>query len=244
MNTLTVLSRSPNFSNSFKKYLVGASLALTVFAPLAMYGSASAAVPQSSWEIGSEFDDQANPAPTVWSYGYETTLNNTFNLSTNPVNAFSGALTGWEETNDGTGSLVIHNVAPYPNTFTAAGGPVYYGPHQLAQHPSQTCHYSDVRFTVPTKGRYKISGQWYGMDDNGVRTTTDVHVSVNGVQAFAGNIDLPLGQMSASFTSINTAMLNVGDTIDFQVGCGDNGAWNYDSTALNGVIELLGKKKK
>jgi hypothetical protein len=69
-------------------------------------------------------------------------------------------------------------------------------------------------------------------------TTTDVYVSVNGVQVYSGQIDFLGGLTSSSFTSSHLVVhLQANDTIDFQVGCGTDGDYFSDSTGLNAVIE-------
>jgi hypothetical protein len=107
-------------------------------------------------------------------------------------------------------------------------------------HPGRDCEHAVVRFTAPVAGTYRISGQFYGLDDNGTETNTDVEVSVNAASVFVGSVNLVSGPRSASFSPIN-ATLAVNNTVDFQVGCSQN--YNYDSTALNAVIELKKQKK-
>ena len=204
---------------------------------------AFAATTPTSWDVASEFDDQANPASTVWSYGEEPTLNGPFTLLTTPLNASAGNVLGW--TNASGFPLVDHNVNPFPyvagSTF-----PVTLQPHGLQMHPGPgpNCAYAVARFTAPYSGKYKISGQFFGLDDNLTQTTTDVEISVNSAPpVFTGTIDLNTPAHSASFTTIN-ATLAAGDTVDFQVGCGPSGDYSFDSTGLNAVIEATAKKKK
>ena len=220
---------------------------LVVIAVSAALGSAAntarAATTPTSWDVASEFDDQTNPGPTVWSYGEEPTLNGAFTLLPTVYNPAAGNVLGW--TNATGFPLLGHNVNPFPYVV-GSSFPVTLAPHGLQMHPGPgpTCAYAVARFTAPYSGKYKISGQFFGLDDNLTQTTTDVEISINSnPPVFTGTIDLNTPAHFASFTTIN-ATLAVGNTVDFQVGCGPSGDYNFDSTGLNAVIELLKKKKR
>jgi len=69
----------------------------------------------------------------------------------------------------------------------------------------------------------------------------DVHISLSTAPTspiYNNVIDVGAGLTSASFTTLNAA-LPLGGTIDFQVGCGKNGDYFFDSTGLNVVIEQV-----
>jgi hypothetical protein len=187
-----------------------------------------------SWEVASEFNDTSNPAG-VWSYGYEDTMNVTpFTILSTAANP-APPISGWMRTSDPNDlPLIAHN------TTNVAQGPfggayVVFPPHAMSLHPGKNCETAVLRFNVPKVGKYKLSGRFYAIDYN-LGTTTDVHISVNGVAVWDSFIDYAT-QPNASFTTYTTAQLNPNDTIDFQVGCGSNGTYWSDTTGLNAVIE-------
>jgi hypothetical protein len=105
-------------------------------------------------------------------------------------------------------------------------------------HPGLNGEYAVLRFTVPADGTYKVSGQFYALDDNATGTTTDVSILQNNAKAgsFSGKVDYYGGAKSASFTS-TIFSLKKGNTLDFQVGYGANKTYEYDSTGLMALIE-------
>ncbi|MBV8799558.1 MAG: hypothetical protein JO208_07105 [Alphaproteobacteria bacterium] len=188
-----------------------------------------------SWEVASEFSDTANPAG-AWQYGYEPTLNDVFSLLPVAEHQFP-AIYGWQRTGDiNEGPFINHNkknVQKGPFGSKA----IVYPPHSLSLHPGQLCEYADLRFTAPAAGNYRITGQFYAMDYGG-QTTTDVHVSVNQVEVFAGTVSYS-SSPTASFTPSQLLVpLQANDVIDFQVGCGSNNNYFSDTTGLNAVIEV------
>jgi hypothetical protein len=212
-------------------------LSICVMTATSLAGPASSApIVFKSWEVASEFNDTINPAG-VWSYGYEGTLNTSpFALLTIPDTQFA-PIAGWQRTSNlNDAPSILHNTTnvvqgPFGSAF------VVFPPHAMSMHPGASCEYSDLRFTVPKHGKYRISGQFYAMDYN-AGTTTDVHVSVNNVSVYDGQIDFGSGLTSASFTPSHLfVVLQLNDTIDFQVGCGSNGNYFSDTTGLNAVIE-------
>ena len=199
----------------------------------------------TSWDVASEFTDQTNGAsPSVWNYCEEATLNASCVNLTAPYNPYSGNVLGWADPSNGTYPFVAHNVN---QTNYVESGVLTMSPHGIQMHPGPgpTCAYAVARFTAPHAGKYHISGQFFGLDDNGTKATVDVEVSINsGTPVFAGNIDLNVNTMHyASFTTI-VATLAANDHVDFQVGCGPNGDYNYDSTGLNAVVEWKGKIRR
>ena len=192
----------------------------------------------TSWDVASEFSEQSNPNGTVWEYGETVGLNGVYTRLTTPDNTDAGNIQGWQDMTSGANIWHNMNEVDFINSVN-----IKVAPHGMSMHPAQNCQYAVTRFTAPVSGTYKISGQFFGLDDNGSQTDTDVHVSASGSTVFSGAIKLSAGQKSASFTSIN-ATLSAGNTVDFSVGCGSDGAWSYDNTGLNAVIELKKKSKK
>ncbi len=194
-----------------------------------------------SWELASEFNDVTNPIG-VWTYCSKTTLSSTTcPTMLNPfVSTWGSDVLGWTAT--GGFPVVVHNTHPYAIT----GPPAYpymvtVPPHALAMHPGPNGQYAVVRFTAPFTGYYKISGQFYALDDNLSGTITDVHILKNNnaiTQLFAGNVNYYGGARYSSFTSVSVGLI-AGDTLDFQVGFGVNRNYVFGSTGLNAVIEKI-----
>jgi hypothetical protein len=194
-------------------------------------GISLAGVVPSSWEVASEFNDTTNPSG-VWSYGYKTTLNGSFTLYTANYSRNNGQMYGWGAL---TGE-VTHNIYPYivPDSGSDT---IVWPAHALDFVPGTSCEYAVLRFTAPKSGKYRISGAFYGLDNDSTGTTTDVEILVNnGSPVFTANIDVGNGSPKAPFTSLNV-VLKKNSTLDFQTGCGSNGTYLFDHTGLNAVIE-------
>src|SRR5262249_1704701 len=58
---------------------------------------------------------------------------------------------------------------------------------QLLLHPDSQDNFAVVQFTAPATGVYTVAGVFVGID-NGIGTSTDVDVIVNGTNVFAGNV--------------------------------------------------------
>jgi hypothetical protein len=99
--------------------------------------------------------------------------------------------------------------------------------NMLILHPSCTGTLSVVRWTAPTTGSFNVQGLFQGIDTR--NTTTDVHIRQNSSTALLdANINGYGNQSPFSFTRNMTA----GETLDFIVGFGSNGSYDYDSTGL------------
>jgi hypothetical protein len=98
----------------------------------------------------------------------------------------------------------------------------------LDLHPGPNGEYTTVRFMALVASTYSISGLFSGLDS----TTTDVHVLLDGVSIFDGNIN-GLGSTSP-FNLVRT--LSSSDTLDFLVGFGSDGNFDFDSTGLSGTL--------
>ncbi|HEY1615395.1 MAG TPA: hypothetical protein VGF97_17065 [Rhizomicrobium sp.] len=205
-------------------------------------GQSMATTTPTSWDVASEFTDATNGTSGVWSYCEEATLNASCTLLPVVTNPYSGNILGW--TNAAGYPIVEHNVNQTSYVATGAGGPVTFAPHGMMMHPGANCEYAVARFTAPYTGKYKISGQFFGLDDNGSETTADVHISVNSALHFNGSVNLNNATTHfSSFTVQNGITLAAGNTVDFQVGCGGDG-YGYDSTGLNAIVEFYKAKKR
>ena len=199
----------------------------------------SATPPVSCWDAASEFNDSKNPDAAnpseVWSYGWKKNLTGRFFLATTPLNE-PPTRSGWSSASGGP--AIIHSVRPVTATVGVNQLVVRAGALDLA--PGLNGEYAIVRFTAPTEGIYKVSGQFYAQDDNDIGTTTDVWIlrNDNKTGAFSGKVDSPGGAPVASFTSVQF-QLKKGDTLDFEVGYGANKDFFYDNTGLNALIEKI-----
>ncbi|HEY1770115.1 MAG TPA: hypothetical protein VGG02_07655 [Chthoniobacterales bacterium] len=198
-----------------------------------------AAVPMTCWDAASEFNDSANPDAAnpsgLWSAGWKLNLTGKFFLATTASNDLPHA-SGWA-TSSGV-PQVAHNTHPVPVTVNT--NPIIIPPRALVLHPGPDGSYAVLRFTVPTDGAYKVSGQFYALDDNAAGTTTDVWILPNEdkSKAFSARVDYKAGAKMASFTS-RMFQLKKGDTLDFEVGYGGNKNYEYDSTGLAAIIEKV-----
>ncbi len=195
------------------------------------------AIPVTCWDAAAEFNDSANPDAAnpsgVWSYGWKKTPTDRFFLALTALKP-SAYICGWS--NASGYPLIVHNSRSVE--ITAGLNPIVYRPRELLLHPGLDGEYAVLRFTAPASGSYKVSGRFYGLDDNGKGTTTDVWLLANNRRAgsFTGKVNSHAGPCWASFTS-HTFVLKAGDTLDFQVGYGASKNYQYDATGLVALIE-------
>jgi hypothetical protein len=205
-----------------------------------MTASGFAAVPVFCWDAASEFNDSNNPDAAnpsgVWSYGWKKTLTDKFYLAVtlyaDPPYRF-----GW--CNASGYPLICHSTQTVrglmngPNTYAVPS-------HVLGMHPGLNGEYAVVRFAAPADGTYKVSGQFFALDDNDTGTTTDVWIVKDNDRAgaFSGRVDYYHGAQFAGFTG-TVFQLKKGNTLDFEVGYGANKDYFYDSTGLIALIEKL-----
>ena len=213
-------------------------------APALFAFSAYCASPlQTSWEVSTEFND-ANSNGPVWVYCSKTAY---LALPCTPLGAASTpsspTMAGFQFSSSQTLPLVSHNVSMTPQSISAP--PDIVSARALAMHPGTSGEFAVVRFTAPYSAKFKVSGQFYGIDGNGTATHTKVYLVVNtgagtSTAVFTGTINVvpgsPPGSSAASFTSTVVA-LRTGETLDFEVGAGPNNNFNYGTTGLNAVIE-------
>ncbi|HEY2713342.1 MAG TPA: hypothetical protein VGI60_12570 [Chthoniobacterales bacterium] len=199
-----------------------------------------AAVPVSCWDAASEFNDSANPDAAnpsgVWSYGWKKTLIDKFFLATTPYTDPPTCF-GW--CNASGYPKIIHTTRPV-SVLMNGPNPAVFPPHVLCLHPGMDGEYAVLRFTAPTDGAYRVSGQFFALDDNATGTSTDVCIvpNDNKTGAFSGKVDYKGGVRFASFTS-REFQLKKGNTLDFEVGYGAAKNYFYDSTGLVALIEKI-----
>ncbi len=199
-----------------------------------------AAIPVTCWDAASEFNDSTNPDTAnpsgAWSYGWKKTLTDKFFPALTPINDPPNS-SGWG--NASGVPKIFHNTRSISHSGSGVN-PSALPPHAVALHPGLNGEYAVLRFTAPADGTYKVSGQFYAMDDHETGTTTDVWIIANNEKtgAFSGRVDYHGGAKWTSFTS-KEFQLKKGDTLDFQVGYGANKNYEYDSTGLNALIEKI-----
>lgn len=216
--------------------------------------------PPTSWEV-EDFADSSignnglpgtNPSG-VWSYGFETTLGANFQLLTQPVqpDQYNPNLDikGWMGNVGDPGIYHNVNVQPWDNGAYNYPYPITIPPRGVFLAPGSSCKFATLRFTAPYAGRYKINGQFDGLDGwsvNGLEQNVKVYILVNSNTVsplYGGTVHTVAGQKTASFTPKTTAALAVGDTVDFIVGCGPNNDFWFGATGLRGVVQYAGKKR-
>ena len=181
-----------------------------------------------SYDPAAEFSATSNPSG-VWSYGYSLTLGGSFILNTEKANG--NGIDIWR-TNISLGApAVYHN----PTANAISTGTPLIGAGALGLHPGPNDEYSIVRFTAPLAGNYRVSGSWYGQDTVG--TTTDVHILVNEVSVFDGEVT---GFGPGTGPSFDTTLtLGTGGVLDFAVGFGSDNNFFFDATGLSAQIAVV-----
>ena len=199
-----------------------------------------ASITVSCWDAASEFNDSANPDAAnpsgVWSYGWKEALTGKFLLALTPFSDPPN-VSGWTS---GSGfPLICHLSRSVP---TAVGvNPATFPPGALCMHPGPNGEYAVLRFTAPADGDYKVSGQFFALDDNETGTTTDVWILQERREdrklLREGRI-LRQGKVD-QFHEHDFPSSKKGETLDFEVGYGANKNYFYDSTGLVALIEKV-----
>src|SRR5206468_9519859 len=159
----------------------------------------------------------------IWSYGYSSTLNSALVLFDN--NQPRLGVDSWASSQIGVDPNVIYNQT---GSDVVLAGTVPLQPGDLMFHPGPSGQFSHIIFTAPAAGTYSIAGSFGGLDIAG--TSTDVHVLINGVERFKGNVNGTRGSLVPF--SLQAIALRQGDTIDFAVGVGADGGYADERTLL------------
>lgn len=162
-----------------------------------------------------------------WSFGYQTTLNGTFNL----FEQYGTPITNLNQwTTTGIDSLsVSQNTSASANNF----GTISIPGETLDMHPGPNGQFAVIRFTAPSDGLFQVDLGFFGCDFAGP-TTTDVHLAHNGIDVWSSTVTTFGTTPSTSYMGgIN---LLAGDTLDAIVGFG-NGSYAYDSTGVVYAVE-------
>jgi hypothetical protein len=228
MNTPVISNRKPAnlttkmshiMSSSKKSSLIATFTSLLCIAVVALPDRVAA------YDAAADFSSSNNPNG-VWSYGWAY-YSSAFNLDTISTNMYNGlGLSGWLAGLDASGN-------PY-SLFNGTANPILlanttYQPGQLSEHPGASNEVAIVRWTAPSAGIFSISATFSGLSAFG--DSVDVHILHNGISFFNSTVT-----GSPSPTSYSSAQsILAGDTIDFVVGNGGNGA-NEDTTGLSATI--------
>jgi hypothetical protein len=195
---------------------------------LVLVAACLVAVPAQAQAYDAAADFSATDNPNgAWSYGWSPTLGGVLNLYVHHDN-----VAGVDFWRDQTDPNVSHNSSGSRIRI----GTVTWPPGQLAFHPGPFGEYAVIRWTAPADGFIAILAGFVGLDFVGP-TTTDVHVLYNDASIFDGEVT---GFGEGSGPSFRTIVyVSAGDTIDFAVGDGDDGTYNYDSTGIDAIITYL-----
>jgi hypothetical protein len=164
-----------------------------------------------------------------WRYGSLGTLGGSFSIASNKalygvgdkVVLWSPASTSWPSIGLNTGAA---------ESQFGGGNVIHLAAAQGLLHPGPTGAFAVARLTVPTSFVGSLQVSFAGIDTVG--TTTDVHVLLNGVSLYDGNIT-GFGQ-TRNFDA--TLSFTAGDQLDFAVGWGGNGHYIDDSTGFSATL--------
>jgi hypothetical protein len=203
-----------------------------------------AGVPVSSaatFSAAGDFSAISNPNGP-WSYGMTATLGGAFTpLLPATWPGSGGALSGWSKSGGTIDDFANDMPAVVANLTAGPVSPtpfVTVGPGQLLLHPGFLGEYAVVRWTAPAAGDYSVSAAYTGLDSfSDQQHSTDVHVLLNGVSIFDGEVDT-FGPPPVEFGSL-LQDLAAGATLDFVVGVGPDGEFFNDSTRLEALISTV-----
>jgi len=115
-------------------------------------------------------------------------------------------------------------------------------PGWLSLHPGGGAVYSVLQWTAPQSGIYRVLATFEGFDFVGP-TTTDVHILASSSLRRPTTTFLLSGQISSweepLSANIPAVQVSTGETISFEVGQGADKNPNFDSTALQAVIQRI-----
>lgn len=215
--------------------------AVLILAAAACSPATVGAQPITSWELSGEFSTSSNASGQVWTYGRQFMQGNSVAVYSmlSPGTLWS-TLQGWKSPNNNWAPAVYQNTAgtvlPYANAAVPARG--------VFMFPGFSCERAAVRFTPPTSGLYRVSGQFWGAVSGAPgQLQSSVHIRhIAGsvpTTLFTAQITEP-SQMQRSFTSKQVA-LQTNEHLDFEVGCGSSGTFPFGLlTGVHAVVERIG----
>lgn len=188
------------------------------------------------WNAAPEYSSTQNPSG-AWSYGWSLNRGAPLNPFNHSNMAYCAPMTGWS-----------NQFPQYPliskneTGSTVCCGSVRVPPNQIVLHPGQAGENAVVRWTAPDDGYYFVEVSFGGVDAT-FPTNSDAAVLHNLSTLFAAQISTfngPPTCTSSSFTAAasfaNVVQCVIGDTIDCNVGFGNNQRYNGDSTMVTARI--------
>ncbi|WP_392530202.1 hypothetical protein [Nostoc sp. C117] len=223
-----------------KKILTNLLLSSTTFIVLGV----ASAVKAETFSAADDFSATNNPNG-VWTYGYASDFQNTKPLGSNSFFVYNFPyqlcnIDAWSN------SSILNPSVSHNGTLTPLScSNMTFPPGQLAFHPGPNREYSFVRWTAPQTTQsinYYINVTFTGLDPH--PTTTDVHIvhygaslPSTGEQLFTYSINGYSRNSGKSFSQV--LLISPGDIIDFVVGAGDDGTYDYDTTGLDAIISTV-----
>jgi hypothetical protein len=200
--------------------------ALTLLVAWAVSGPAAAQAASQTWDAAADFTILANPNGD-WSYGWSQTRGSAFSLLPTIDNQNGVQL----RTGSGIAGAPLVLFNPSDATISPAGtNPI--PAHSLGFHPGPGGQNAIVRWTAPANGAYRVAAIFTGRDTVGP-TSTDVSVLLDGSrELWSATVNGYLATQRFDQTLTVTA----GETIQFDVGYGNNGSYFFDSTGLDATI--------
>jgi len=195
--------------------------------PLTIFGlvviAATTRLGAATYDVFNDFSITNGNPNGVWSYGWSTTLLSSLNLYPHGFVDGTGLLE-WNDPNHisaGAPSVAANISNQQEATLPAM---------TAAFHPGQNGEFCHYVWTAPTAGLFSLSALFSPDDVGG----TDVHILDNGVSLFSGEVGPGNPQ---SYSGLFAAA--AGDKIDFAVGFGTDGTFDFDGTGIAATIQSV-----
>lgn len=197
--------------------------------------------PITIYNMFDDFSQASNPSPsTSWAYGYTMSLGGTFDVYrklSHEINQ-EKVIVWTRPENFLTPNISVNTSGK--DVINADGCILHPSAEYVILHPGENKEYSVVRWTAQLNGTYLIDIAFKSVRFCSDSTSTDAHVLYNSTPIF--NVAINEFSSGGEHVFSKTIYLNIGDTIDFVVGVGDNGNYYADSTGLKATIKLLSSK--
>lgn len=206
--------------------------ALSATFTIAMFLHVSHAQAQT-WNAATDFSGLSNPAG-AWSYGWSTSL-------TSPMINFSlhtvadGGLEWWYRGGPSLETFpgLLHNGTD-ADLFIGGVPESAVAPGVLIMHPGPNETNAVLRWTCQCAGRFGLSAVFAGNSSacGSMSSSSEVHIVVNGLEIYAGEI---VGYLSTASHQVTLELL-AGDHVDIVVGNGPGDDISCDHIAV--VIDI------
>ena len=194
----------------------------------------------------------------TWQYGY-TAANGTGFTNYDTLGQLTGTVGGVTKTGN---PKWYPSGQPMSVLLNSSGGTLDYniGTQQpvdeLAMFPNGNGQKSIVRWKAPSAGTYQVSGLFEGIESAGGATTSDAtivkNVDASNPLLFSTGVPTPNPIPPMQNPAVNfingfgtqapfsfAITLAAGDTLDFRVGWGSNGTYDYDGTGFKATITAI-----